>query len=237
MMPHSVNNNALMQLELPGMRTEWAELWYICGSCKGGNRIKSSMRENWFLVMFHFQTMCCCIGGTSRGSGGIWRCFAAAVQSMFGGSDLGVLDISCRRTEMCDYGLLVLSRYVEQCEGRHTPISVLSEENRVEVFQILTPARCDDVSRLSQLNICAKHLKLTNEVLKSLKKKVKCQLEVCDKKKDRSVTAQQSWAIFQKTHTHVLPGSPICWAHRHEVNRPPERGEGGGGSPGRTSLA
>mgnify|MGYP001311921138 FL=1 len=86
---------------------------------------------------------------------------------MFGGSDLGVLDISCRRTEMCDYGLLVLSRYVEQCEGRHTPISVLSEENRVEVFQILTPARCDDVSRLSQLNICAKHLKLTNEVLKS----------------------------------------------------------------------
>ena len=26
MMPHSVNNNALMQLELPGMRTEWAEL-------------------------------------------------------------------------------------------------------------------------------------------------------------------------------------------------------------------
>ena len=138
---------------------------------------------------------------------------------MFGGSDLGVLDISCRRTEMCDYGLLVLSRYVEQCEGRHTPISVLSEENRVEVFQILTPARCDDVSRLSQLNICAKHLKLTNEVLKSLKKKVKCQLEVCDKKKDRSVTAQQSWAIFQKTHTHVLPGSPICWAHRREVNR------------------
>ena len=120
---------------------------------------------------------------------------------------------------MCDYGLLVLSRYVEQCEGRHTPISVLSEENRVEVFQILTPARCDDVSRLSQLNICAKHLKLTNEVLKSLKKKVKCQLEVCDKKKDRSVTAQQSWAIFQKTHTHVLPGSPICWAHRREVNR------------------
>ena len=33
------------------------------------------------------------------------------------------------------------------------------------------------------------------------------------------MTAQQSWAIFQKTHTHVLPGSPICWAHRREVNR------------------
>ena len=109
MMPHSVNNNALMQLELPGMRTEWAELWYICGSCKGGNRIKSSMRENWFLVMFHFQTVCCCIGGTSRGSGGIWRCFAAAGQSMCGGSNLVVLDIKCRRTKMCDYGLLLVA--------------------------------------------------------------------------------------------------------------------------------
>lgn len=120
--------------------------------------------------------------------------------------------------KMCDYGLLVISRYVERCGGQHIPISVLSEENRLEVFQILTPARCDDVSRLSQLSICSKHLKLSNEVFKSLKKKTKCQLEACEKKKDRSVTAHQSWAIFHKTHTHVLPGSPICWAHRREVN-------------------
>ena len=161
------------------------------------------MRENRILVKF--QTVCL------RGRRGIWRCFVAAGQSC-GQSHLECWASNVEELKMCDYGLLVISRYVERCGGQHIPISALSEENRLEAFQILTPARCDDVSRLSQLSICANHLKLSNEVFKSLKKKTNCQLEACEKKKDRPVTVHQSWAIFHKTHTHVLPGSPICWA-------------------------
>ena len=121
---------------------------------------------------------------------------------------------------MCDFGLLVAFRFHEsECGGGETPlISALSDEKSQQVFHLLTPFKCEDKSRLRQLNICSNHLNFSTEFFKTLKKKSKCAIENCENKKDRHITAAQSWAIFSKKKTHAPPGSPMCANHRRQVN-------------------
>ena len=121
---------------------------------------------------------------------------------------------------MCDFGKLVAFRFHEPyCGGGEPhPISVLSNEKLQQVIHLLTPYKCEDNSRLRQLNICSNHLNFSTEFFKTLKKKSKCKIENCENRKDRNVTAAQSWAIFSKKKAHVPPGSPICANHRQQVN-------------------
>ena len=120
----------------------------------------------------------------------------------------------------CDFGLLVALRFYEpNCGGGTQSISGLPDQKSQQVFHLLTPHKCEDKSRLAHLNICSNHLDFSSEFFKTLKKRTKCKFENCDNRKDRHITAAQSWSIFSKKKTYVPPGSPVCPKHRQEINR------------------